>query len=181
MSCSAGATPSGCSRGGAVPVILARIDDRLIHGQVTVAWGGWLEPDRMVLVNDEVATTEWRRELYAEADSLGAAVSVMTKAEFLEAASAGRWASQRVIVIVETPADMRDLIEGGFRPETVNVGGMHFSPGKREILSYVYVDDVDVEAMQKIIEEGVELTAQDVPQSQPVDMARMLSDASSTD
>ena len=158
-----------------MPVILARIDDRLIHGQVTVAWGGWLEPDRMILVNDEIATTEWRRDLYAEADSLGAAVSVLTKDAFLEENVRGVWDDERVVLIVETPSDMFDLIAGGLSLEEVNVGGMHFSPGKREVLSYVYVDDADVLAMREIVARGVRLSAQDVPATQSVDLADALS------
>jgi len=158
-----------------LPVILARIDDRLIHGQVTVAWGGWLEPDRMILVNDEIATTEWRRDLYAEADSLGAAVSVLTKDAFLEENVRGVWDDERVVLIVETPSDMFDLIAGGLSLEEVNVGGMHFSPGKREVLSYVYVDDADVLAMREIVARGVRLSAQDVPATQSVDLADALS------
>ena len=158
-----------------MPVILARIDDRLIHGQVTVAWGGWLEPDRMILVNDEIATTEWRRDLYAEADSLGAAVSVLTKDAFLEENVRGVWDDERVVLIVETPSDMLDLIAGGLSLEQVNVGGMHFSPGKREVLSYVYVDDADVLAMREIVARGVRLSAQDVPATQSVDLADALS------
>jgi len=158
-----------------LPVILARIDDRLIHGQVTVAWGGWLEPDRMILVNDEIATTEWRRDLYAEADSLGAAVSVLTKDAFLEENVRGVWDDERVVLIVETPSDMLDLIAGGLSLEQVNVGGMHFSPGKREVLSYVYVDDADVLAMREIVARGVRLSAQDVPATQSVDLADALS------
>jgi PTS system mannose-specific IIB component len=157
-----------------LPVILARIDDRLIHGQVTVAWGSWLEPDRIILVNDEVATTQWRRDLYAEADSLGAAVSVLTADEFLARYEEGCWRNERIILIVESAADMRDLIDGGFDIDEVNVGGMHFSQGKREILSYVYVDEDDVRSMLEIAERGVRLTAQDVPQSQSIDLGDAL-------
>ena len=162
-----------------MPVILARIDDRLIHGQVTVAWGGWLEPDRMILVNDEVATSEWRRDLYADADSLGAAVSVLTRDAFVAEYRKGTWSTERVILIVETPADMLELLRGGLDVDEVNVGGMHFSPGKREVLSYVYVDADDVRAMRKIVERGVALRAQDVPQTQPVDLDYMPPDLES--
>ena len=35
-----------------MPVILARIDDRLIHGQVTVGWSEALRPDRIILANN---------------------------------------------------------------------------------------------------------------------------------
>jgi mannose/fructose/N-acetylgalactosamine-specific phosphotransferase system component IIB len=47
-----------------VAIELFRIDDRLIHGQVVVGWGQPLDLTFIVLVDDEVATSEWEQELY---------------------------------------------------------------------------------------------------------------------
>ena len=47
-----------------MPIELHRIDDRLIHGQVVVGWGQPLELRFLVLVDDEVAASEWEQELY---------------------------------------------------------------------------------------------------------------------
>ncbi len=47
-----------------MPVELYRIDDRLIHGQVVVGWGRPLDIRFIVLVDDEVAASEWEQELY---------------------------------------------------------------------------------------------------------------------
>ena len=43
---------------------LFRIDDRLIHGQVVVGWGQPLDLGFIVLVDDEVASSDWEQELY---------------------------------------------------------------------------------------------------------------------
>jgi mannose/fructose/N-acetylgalactosamine-specific phosphotransferase system component IIB len=157
-----------------VAFVLVRIDDRLIHGQVTVAWGTWLKCDRIILVNDEVARTPWKRDLYADTDSLGTAVSVLAADEFLEGFRAGIWADERVIVVLESPRDLAELIKEGFRIAEANVGGMHHVPGKRELLPYVYVDDDDLEAMREIAGMGVRLEAKDVPQAAGVDIAGLL-------
>ncbi|MBN2564530.1 MAG: PTS sugar transporter subunit IIB, partial [Candidatus Eisenbacteria bacterium] len=119
--------------------VLVRVDDRLIHGQVTVAWGSWLSPDRILLVNDEVAGCDWRCELYAETDALGVPVTILTRDAFLETYRAGEWSGKRTFVIVETPADLLYLLRGGFSASEANIGGMHHAEGKREILPYVYV------------------------------------------
>jgi mannose/fructose/N-acetylgalactosamine-specific phosphotransferase system component IIB len=156
------------------PFVLVRIDDRLIHGQVTVAWGTWLEPDRIVLANDEVAGTPWRRELYAGSDTLGAAVSVVMLADFCGAVREQRWKGERLIVVVESPLDLLRLIDGGVAVPCANVGGMHFATGKRELLPYVYVDDADLAAMSAIASRGTGLLAQDVPQTSPVDLVPIL-------
>jgi len=153
-----------------------RIDDRLIHGQVTVAWGTWLEPDRIVLANDEVAGTPWRRDLYAGFDTLGAAVSVVAVDALAAAMADGRWDGERMILIVESPTDLLRLIEQGVPVPAANVGGMHFAPGKRELLPYVYVDDGDIRAMRAIVGRGTSLFAQDVPQSGQVDLALLIAE-----
>lgn len=150
--------------------VLVRIDDRLIHGQVTCAWGAWLEPKRIVLVNDEVASTGWKRDLYYCTDALGAEIAVLTKEDFLAASAEGRWGDERTIVLVETPEDLLDLVKSGLAIETANVGGMHFREGKREVLPYVYVDADDLRAMNELLKTGVRLEARDVPQAQSVDL-----------
>jgi PTS system N-acetylgalactosamine-specific IIB component len=157
-----------------VAFVLVRIDDRLVHGQVTVAWGTWLECDRIVLVNDEVAGTPWKRDLYGGSDSLGTAVTVLSSDDFLKEVAAGAWADERAIVVVESPADLARLVRGGLSIGEANVGGMHHAPGKREILPYVFVDDGDVAAMKEIIRLGVKLTARDVPQASPIDLEKLL-------
>jgi mannose/fructose/N-acetylgalactosamine-specific phosphotransferase system component IIB len=158
------------------PFLLVRIDDRLIHGQVTVAWGTWLEPDRIVLANDEIAATPWRRELYTDSDTLGAAVSVLSVAGLCEAVREQRWKDEKLIVVVESPADLLRLMDGGVAVPCANVGGMHFAAGKRELLPYVYVDDGDLAALTTVASRGTGLSAQDVPQTSPVDLVPILAD-----
>jgi len=157
-----------------VAFVLVRIDDRLIHGQVTVAWGTWLEPDRIILANDEVAGTPWKRELYSETDTLGAAITVVSVQGFAEGVADGRWDAERVFVIVESPGDLLALIRGGLVVPVANVGGMHASRGKREVLPFVHVDDADVAAMREIVAAGTRLEARDVPQGDSRDLGSLL-------
>jgi mannose/fructose/N-acetylgalactosamine-specific phosphotransferase system component IIB len=153
---------------------LVRVDDRLIHGQVTVAWGSWLNPDRIILVNDEVAGCDWRCELYAGSDALGVPVTILTRDAFAEALGKGEWDDERAFLIVESPGDLLDLITDGLKVPEANIGGMHHAEGKRELLPYVFVDDSDVEAMKEIMRLGTKLEARDVPQAQSRDIAELL-------
>lgn len=157
-----------------MPVVLFRVDDRLIHGQVTVAWGAWLSPDRIVLVNDDVAVTDWKRDMYSTTDSMGVSISILSVTEFVSASSEGRWEEERVMVVVETPADLLRIVKAGVRVPDANVGGMHHSEGKRELLDYVYVDETDAAALRELIALGTALEARDVPQSRSVDLAEIL-------
>ena len=157
-----------------MPFVLVRVDDRLIHGQVSVAWGAWLSPERMILVNDEVSCCGWKCALYAEGDAMGVPVSIVTCEGFAEGLTAGKWDDERTFVIVESPCDLLTLISGGLDVPEANIGGMHYAAGKRELLPYVFVDDEEVEAMKEIMAGGTKLTARDVPQAQPQDLAVLL-------
>ncbi len=64
-----------------MPIELFRIDDRLIHGQVVVGWGQPLDVGFIVLVDDEVATSEWEQELYRLGVPPGMSVHFETVAE----------------------------------------------------------------------------------------------------
>ena len=101
-------------------------------------------------------------------------MSIVTIGELGEAAREGRWSDERVIVVLESPADLLRALDEGVRVPEVNVGGMHFSPGKRELLPFVYVDDGDVRALDAIAARGTVLTAQDVPQSPPLDLMGLI-------
>jgi mannose/fructose/N-acetylgalactosamine-specific phosphotransferase system component IIB len=157
-----------------VPFLLVRVDDRLVHGQVSVAWGGWLDADRIILANDAVAASEWERAMYSEGDALGAAISVTSLSDFARAAAEGRWRDERVIVVVGSLADLLELLRLGVEVPEANVGGLHFSEGKREVLPYLYVDDEDVATMREIAGFGTRLVARDVPQAQAVDVLALI-------
>jgi len=153
-----------------VGFVLVRIDDRLVHGQVSVAWGSRLKPDRIVLVNDDVACCDWKRKLYGATDSLGAEIVVRSIESFVAERRGAEAGASRDFLIVASPGDLLALIRGGLAIDRANVGGMHFSEGKRKILEYVFVDDDDVAALRAIIAAGVRLEAQDVPQSPSYDV-----------
>ncbi len=157
-----------------MPFVLFRIDDRLIHGQVTVAWGAWLSPDRIVLVNDDVAQTEWKRDMYSTTDSMGVAISIVSVDEFTAAALEERWVEERVLVVVESPSDLLRLVRAGVAVGEANIGGLHYADGKREILPYVCVDDADIEAMRELTALGTTLEARDVPQTASIDIWKLL-------
>lgn len=147
-------------------IVLARIDDRFIHGQVTVGWSQKLRPTRIVLCNDEIAADPWQVRVY------GSSVPPCIRVEVLGCAAAaaalGRAEDDRddrTILLAGSPADMHDLISRGLRLGEVNVGGMHYVKGKQELMSFVYVDRTDLDVFRSLLAKGVRLAARQVPGS----------------
>ncbi len=152
--------------------VLSRIDDRLIHGQVLVAWGARLDPARIWVADDEVARSDWERQVYEDA-APGIAVRVVSVGE-----AAAAWADEAAapgaafLLVRDLPTALR-LVEAGAGVTAFNVGGLHYSPGKTKLSEYVYLDDADRAAARALLARGVALDAQDVPASRPQPLAAL--------
>nr|MEE4267340.1 PTS sugar transporter subunit IIB [Candidatus Krumholzibacteria bacterium] len=146
-----------------MPIILARVDDRMIHGQVTVGWSQQLQPDRIVLANNEIAADPWQSRVYASSVPPEIRVSIFSIAETVSQLSKEAMYNQRVILLTASPGEMAELARLGAALAEVNIGGLHFSVGKKEMLPFVYVDRQDLTAMGRLLDQGIELFAQQVP------------------
>lgn len=144
--------------------VLHRIDDRLIHGQVLVAWGARLTPTRIVLVDDAVAASEWERQLYLDS-APGIDVQVLTVAAAASMHAGEAAAPGHAFMVVRDLATARRLAEAGAEVGVWNVGGLHYSPGKDKFGEYVYLDAADRDDAKALIARGVSLEVQDVPAS----------------
>ncbi len=146
-----------------MPVVLARVDDRLIHGQVTVGWSERLRPDHIILASNEIAADPWQSRVYASSVPPSIEVSVLSLARAAAMLRGGEVQAARTIVLTATPAEMFDLAHLGAPLPSVNIGGMHFGAGKVEMLPFVFIDRIDLEAMRRLLAAGLELFAQQVP------------------
>jgi mannose/fructose/N-acetylgalactosamine-specific phosphotransferase system component IIB len=146
-----------------MPLVLARVDDRLIHGQVTVGWSQQLRPDRIVLANNEVAADPWQSRVYSAAVPPGIEVSVLNIAETASQLTRNEVHEQRIILLTASPGEMVELARMGAPLAEVNIGGLHFSVGRKEMLPFFYVNAQDLAALRRLLELGIELFAQQVP------------------
>jgi mannose/fructose/N-acetylgalactosamine-specific phosphotransferase system component IIB len=146
-------------------IVLARIDDRLIHGQVTVGWNQHLRPERIVLANDAVAADPWRRRVYAASGPPRVAVAIasLNRAAPLLKEPGGSDGAARTILLTATPGDMLELVRSGVHLNEINVGGLHHQPGKHALLPYLYVDAWDLSVFRTLLATGCRLVAQQVP------------------
>lgn len=144
-------------------ILLTRIDNRLIHGQVGITWSMTLGANLLVVADDETANNALMQQLMkATTQASGADVRFFTLQKTIDVIHKAS-AKQKIFLICRTPADVRTLIEGGVPIKEVNVGNMHFTKGKRQISKKVYVDDKDMEDLLAIKDAGINIYIQDVP------------------
>ncbi len=156
-------------------ILLFRVDERLIHGQVVVGWGAHLRPDLYVVVDAEVAASEWEQELYLLGVPEGAEALFLSPTE--ARASIPEWEAgeARVVLLTRDLATMLTLAEeGGLDGEKVNLGGIHFQKGREQVLPYVFLGPEDRTQLEALAAAGVEVTARDLPSSSSVPLAALL-------
>ncbi len=146
-----------------MPLLLARIDDRLIHGQVTVGWATHLKPDRILLANNEIAADDWQCQVYASSVSPVIAVSILSLAEAAAFLRNPDNSSEKTILLTGSTGEMAGLAGIGVTLSEVNVGGLHFGPGKKEMLPFVYLGHQDFIPLRQLLQKGIKLSAQQVP------------------
>lgn len=153
-------------------IVLTRIDNRLIHGQVATQWCGSVGANLLLVANDAVSKDAMRQGLmkmaapaYAQTRffSLDKTIGIIDKAS----------PRQQIAIICESPEDVLKLVEGGVPIKKVNIGNMHMSEGKRQVATCVAVDDKDVAAFKKLQDLGVELEIRRVPDIAAEDTSKL--------
>jgi D-glucosaminate PTS system EIIB component len=158
-----------------VSIVLCRIDDRLIHGQVVVGWGQRLGLGFIVVVDEAVKGNVWEQELYRMGVPAAMDVVFATVAE--AAAHLAEWERdpRRGIVLTGDVATMAALCAAaGTAVPRVNVGGVHAREGRTERLRYVFLTPEEAAQLRELAARGVEVTAQDLPTTKPVPIAELV-------
>ncbi len=156
-------------------ILLFRVDERLIHGQVSIGWGSQMRFDRYVVVDDELAASDWEKELYVLGLPEGSEGLFVSTEEARRELPRWREDKTRSIVLTRDLATMVALARGGsLVGETVNLGGIHHGPGREEVLSYLYLDDTDRDRLRELERLGADVHARDLPGSTKVTLKSIL-------
>jgi mannose/fructose/sorbose-specific phosphotransferase system IIB component len=155
-------------------LILARIDDRLIHGQVTVGWAKPLNADSIMVADDAGAEDEFRKALIMMAAPADMEVQVLpVKAAADELKDEGS-RNRRLILLLSSPSDALRLIREGVLIKRFNIGGLHFAPGKRRYMDALFLDEHDLKAIKELVEAGVKLEYKPLPTDAGVNVAGLI-------
>lgn len=152
-----------------------RIDNRLIHGQVTVSWAGNLGATRLIVSNDEVAADDMQRMILPQA-ARGVPTSVLGIQETLDYCASEQAQGETIFLIAKLPADALALVRGGLKPEEINVGNQAPRPGSTftMVTRSIAVTAEDAETYQAIAAEGFSLEQRMMPHDKRADFLQVL-------
>ena len=172
------AIPEGTVIGdGKLKINLARIDTRLLHGQVATAWTPDSKADRIIVASDSVAKDELRKELIKQAAPGNVKANVVPIDKLIAVSKDPRFGNTHALILFETPQDALRAIEGGVPIKTLNVGSMAHSTGKTMVNNVLSMDKDDVATYEKLRDLGVEFDVRKVPNDSKKDLFDLINKA----
>ncbi|MFC6348243.1 mannose/fructose/sorbose PTS transporter subunit IIA [Vagococcus carniphilus] len=163
---------------GKLSYVLARIDTRLLHGQVATAWTKTTGPTRIIVVSDAVAKDELRKKLIQQAAPPGVKAHVVPIEQMIKISKDDQhFGGQKALLLFETPQDVLRAVEGGVPLETVNVGSMAHSPGKVQPNKVLAFGQDDIDTFNKLKEAGVKFDVRKVPSDSKGNMEEIIKKA----
>ena len=159
-------------------VLHLRIDNRLIHGQVTVGWVGMLGANELVVADDNAAQSSLESQLL-KASARGVSTQVLAvraAAEYCLSESSG---GRNVLVVTRSPVEALALLEDGVRPREINVGNQAPSPGvkSKRITKTVAATQSDANSYRRMHELCDTITCRMMPGDKARDMLQLLAKA----
>lgn len=175
-----GAIPEGTVLGdGKIKYVLARIDTRLLHGQVATAWTKSVQPTRIIVVSDSVSKDELRKSMIEQAAPPGVKANVVPVDKMIKVAKDVRFGATKAMLLFETPQDALRAIEGGVDIKELNLGSMAHSAGKVVCSRTVAMDKEDVKTIEDLLAKGVKFDVRKVPADSPENIDDLLKKAKS--
>lgn len=144
-------------------VLLFRVDERLIHGQVVVGWARRLGPRCIIVVDDEIAGDPQEQSIYRTGLPDGIRAVFWTERQAREELTATVDSGEPTFVLTSSLAAMARLARDGTKIEEINVGGIHRREGRRRVLPYVSLDEADARLIEELERDGIRVIGQDVP------------------
>ncbi|MDD7794764.1 mannose/fructose/sorbose PTS transporter subunit IIA [Clostridium sp. 'White wine YQ'] len=174
----ASAQQSNAGAPGSFEYVLARIDSRLLHGQVATAWTKAMQPTRIIVVSDDVARDKLRKNLITQAAPPGVKAHVVPVDHMIKLAKDDQhFGGQRAMLLFENPEDVLRAVEGGVPLKTINVGSMAHSLGKVQPNKVLAFNQVDIDTFNKLKKAGLNFDVRKVPNDSKGNMDEILKKA----
>lgn len=155
-------------------IVLTRVDGRLIHGQVALAWTRNVGAEKIIVIDDDIVNDKMQRMLLELAAPSGVTVEIYDIAKGSQVIKDVEANKKKTMLIFKKPDTVLELIEKGISIVSVNIGGMYYEEGKKQVDKALFVDERDIQIFKKIQENRIELFYQVAPMTKKQDLFSIL-------
>ncbi|MFZ3071130.1 MAG: PTS sugar transporter subunit IIB [Anaerolineaceae bacterium] len=155
-------------------IVLARIDDRLIHGQIVTSWCKATSANRILIVDEALSKDSFTQRLLKAAAPSDIAVDILGFDQAVQYLMENDRGEDRIILLTKTPKVMEDLINQSISIKTIILGGMGAKTGRSRLNKNISASVEEVECIKRIISNGTEMFYQLVPAEHPVNVKKFI-------
>lgn len=138
-------------------ILNARVDDRLIHGQVATSWIRGLSIQVVVVVDDRIAQDATQKSILKLSAPADTKVYALGVDKFIEKMNKGILDSYRVMLVFENVKTPLELVQKGYMLKSLNLGGIRFRDGRRQVSKALSFTEEEELIIHKLVENGVEV------------------------
>lgn len=154
-----------------MPIIFARVDDRLIHGQVVQAWLPELNIDEVVIPCNKEQEKHLNKTLLRLSLPFEYELTVLEPSRCV---SYMQDSAKRILLLMRALQDLQPLLEDGLQVKSVNIGGMHFKEGAQKLAENVFVNEADKNTLRILNDLGISIETRAVPSSKSISVREIL-------
>lgn len=163
--------PEGTVLGdGHIKYVLARVDTRLLHGQVATGWTHTTQPNRIIVVSDTVCHDKLRTSMIKQAAPNGVRVSVAPIKNMAKANNDPRFGDTRAMLLFESVEDALAAVKAGVEVKEINLGSSAYKEGKVNVTKALSFDQTDVDSIKELQSMGVKFDVRGVPADSPANI-----------
>lgn len=150
-------------------ISLCRVDERLIHGQVMTAWVKKCWIKKIILIDDELASDDFMKEVLALSAPSGVKVEVRSVEDALQTIN-GSDSDESTLLLFKEIKFAYELFKVGYDLKELNIGNVGSSPIRKSITNQVYLSEEEKNMCRELNEKGVYVYIQKLPQDSQVDV-----------
>lgn len=155
-------------------IVLTRIDDRLIHGQVMTSWLNFTSATKIMVVDDKSAEDPFLKTVLKNAVPKNVGLGVFTAEKAASRILKGFPPQDRIIVLVKYPATICKMMELGVKFEKVNIGGMGAAKNREKFYKNISASEEEKEMIKQMIDAGCKVEIQIIAEDAAVDVSKLL-------
>jgi len=155
-------------------IVLTRIDDRLIHGQVITAWVKYIKSDGILIVDEDLSKNALMQRIYKAAAPTGLEVFIANEKDAVEFLMTDSPTVKNVIILAKTPQVIENLRIGGADIKAVILGGMGSNHERKKLIRNVFSSKAENECFKRLIDSGCSVDFQLVPDEKSTDISKLI-------
>lgn len=153
-----------------MPIVLARIDNRFVHGQILEGWIPHTKATFIIVASDSAARNPIQKMAMETCGTCGLNIQTLEVENAVKRLMDGEFDKARVVLLFGTTEDAVKAVRLGLELEELNVGNIHFCPGKLQISPSVSVDASDMDNLKALTDKGIKVVIRCVPSDPPRDI-----------